>query len=261
MNLPRNRRFGPAPAFAALALACGLALLAGCRDAAPLSELEKLQASFRALPESEQEPALRTFAAEAPESAKYAWYELGNIYYDRAGEVLAEPGADPRQRFALLDSARVFFGRAAELDSSFVEALVNLGSVWEDIGSSPGSSLSQSRDKAREYYLRALDLRPEDEKARCNLGALYFSQRLIGKALAEFELAIEHNPGSALAHYNLAILFADAKIYREAIREWELAAENDGDGDIGRRSRENIEIIRQMMEAEIPAELMGDSAG
>ena len=33
---------------------------------------------------------------------------------------------------ALLDSAEVYFSRAVERDSTFIEALVNLGSVWDD---------------------------------------------------------------------------------------------------------------------------------
>ncbi|RKZ13284.1 hypothetical protein DRQ32_01870, partial [bacterium] len=60
------------------------------------------------------------------------------------------------------------------------------------------------------------------------------------------------DPTSQLAHYNMAIAFADAEIYREAIHEWEAAAALDPDSDVGRRSADNIEIIRQMMTAEMP---------
>ena len=60
-------------------------------------------------------------------------------------------------------------------------------------------------------------------------------------------------PKSALAHYNLAIMFAEAKIYREAIAEWELASKYDPDGDIGDRSRENIKIVKDLMNAPAPA--------
>ena len=63
---------------------------------------------------------------------------------------------------------------------------------------------------------------------------------------------LEHDPESALAHYNLAIMFAEQKIYREALREWELAAKYDPDGDIGERSRANIQIVKDLMNAPDP---------
>ena len=72
------------------------------------------------------------------------------------------------------------------------------------------------------------------------------------QALESFTRALEANPRSQLAHYNLAILFADSGIYREAIAEWQAAVEIDPDSDLGTRSRDNIEIIRQMQEAEMP---------
>ena len=68
----------------------------------------------------------------------------------------------------------------------------------------------------------------------------------------EFQKTLEYNPGSALAHYNMAIVFAESKIYREAIVEWEKAVDSDKDGDIGARSRENIKIVKELMNAPVP---------
>ena len=48
-------------------------------------------------------------------------------------------------------------------------------------------------------------------------------------------------------------MFAEAKIYREAINEWELAVKNDPDGDIGERSRDNIQIVKDLMNTEVPS--------
>ncbi len=245
---------------AAAILICATGLLAGCRADVPLTDLQRMQTSFRALPESEREPALRKFLEETDSQRHYALYELGNIYYERAGAVLSEPGSDPRERPALLDSALTFFSAAVRRDSTFVEAWVNQGSVWEDLAGTPGRSFKEVREKAGECYRRAIELRPEDEKARCNLGALFYSQRLYEEALAEFRAVLQYDPDSPLAHYNMAILFAETKLYAEAIREWEAAAKNDPEGDVGIRSRENIRIIKDMMEAEIPEQLR-DSQG
>ena len=81
-----------------------------------------------------------------------------------------------------------------------------------------------------------------------------------GEAVTYFQQALAVNPKSALAHYNLAIAFAEAKIYREAIREWEAAADADRDGDIGERSRANIEIVKDLLEQEVPAKVDGKKA-
>ena len=92
------------------------------------------------------------------------------------------------------------------------------------------------------------------EKAGINASAIHGnkSQGARTKALAEFKKTLEYNPESALAHYNIAIMFAEAKIYREAIREWELAEKYDAEGDIGGRSRDNIEIVQDLMNAPEP---------
>ena len=79
---------------------------------------------------------------------------------------------------------------------------------------------------------------PNDEKARCNLGALY-KRQTPEKAMEEFLAVLDHDPKSALAHYNLAILFATQKIYSEAMRELDLAVKYDPHGDIGQRSSAN----------------------
>ena len=108
-------------------------------------------------------------------------------------------------------------------------------------------------NKAKEFYNMALSLDPLDEKARCNLGALYLRQRQITDALAEFQTVLDNDPRSSLAHYNMAIMFAEQTIYREAIVEWELAAKYDPDGDIGDRSRENIKIVKELMNSPTPS--------
>ncbi len=93
---------------------------------------------------------------------------------------------------------------------------------------------------------------PADEKARCDLGGLYLRQRRTQDALDQFQTVLDADPKSSLAHYNLAIMFAEQKIYREALREWELAAKYDPDGDVGQRSRENVRIVKDLMNAPDP---------
>ncbi len=229
--------------------------LSGCKEGVEPTEIDRALASFRELPEAEREPALREAAAAIDPDAKYAWYELGNIYYQRAQQEQVAPGeGSPTAANALLDSALVFFTNATELDTTFVEALVNSGLIWDDVCDGRTPEARQAMMKAVKIYERAIALRPADEKARCNLGALFFRKRQPRPALEQFQAVLDVNPESALAHFNLAIMFADSKMYREAIVEWELAAKYD-DGEIRERANENIQVMKDLMETEIPETL------
>ena len=236
-------------------VATALVLLAGCRGNMEVSEADQILNRFRELPVAERESALREFVATAGDEARYAWYELGNVYYERASNEEIAPGENSLTGTnALLDSALVCFERAIACDSTYVEAIVNEGLIWDDLGEGRTPEARQAMKTAVELYERAIAIRPEDEKAHCNLGALHMRRHHYESALKEFQAVLEHDPESALAHFNMAIMFADSKMYREAITEWELASKYD-DGDIRERAEENIRVMKQLMEAEIPESL------
>ncbi|MFO7654741.1 MAG: tetratricopeptide repeat protein [Candidatus Krumholzibacteriia bacterium] len=229
--------------------------LGGCRDeAGPQTDLDRFVARYEALPPEVREDSLRARLADPGVAGTYARFQLGNLFYGAAVDSARERGWNDPATAATLDSAQVHLETAVARDSSFVEALVNLGSIWDDRANvvSPGQSRQEAMARSEQLYLTALRQSPTDVKARCNLGSLYLRQRRTMDAKREFLTALEHDPESALAHYNLAIMFAEAKIYREAIREWELAAKYDRDGDIGSRSRDNVEIVKQLRRQDAP---------
>jgi tetratricopeptide (TPR) repeat protein len=234
-----------------LAAAC---LLVGCKDNIPTSELDQFIAHAGQLEGQALMDTLHAVADSGTGQAVYANYVIGNKFYEAASDSASAKGWADGSVSALLDSAEIYFNRSVAQDSTFIEAMVNLGSVWDDRSEQLGSR--QERDEriatAKKFYEMALAVDPADEKARCNLGSLYLRQRRTKEALSEFQTALEYDPKSSLAHYNLAIMFAEAKIYREAIAEWELAAKNDPDGDIGYRSRENIKIVKDLLNAPAP---------
>ena len=248
----------PTATVRALVLAAALAaaaLLAGCREQAELNELERLVRDLQPYQGQALVDTLRALADREPPVATRAEFLLGNHFYDLATDTAAAAGWDAGPVGALLDSAEVHFGRAIAQDSTFVEALVNLGSVWDDRAEQRVARAERDRRlaQAENLYQLALRVDPTDEKARCNLGGLYLRQRRTQDAVDQFTAVLDHDPGSALAHYNLAIMFAEQKIYREAMREWELAAKHDPDGDIGERSRENVRIVKDLMSVPDPA--------
>ncbi len=240
-----------------------VAMLVGCQQEEPQSGLDRFIAQQRALPPAEYESSLRSLAqGDAPESV-WAHYELGNYFYTAAGESASAHGWKEGPAPVLLDSAMIHFEQAVMVDSTFVEAYVNLGSLWDDLADQTGMQSAERRLReerlanAEKMYKKALAIAPTDEKALCNLGSLYMKNRKVGEAVAQFSRALEENPHSALAHYNLAIAFAEEKIYREAILEWEAAVAADPDGDIGGRSRENIKIVQGLINASKPGEVGG----
>jgi len=229
-------------------------VLTGCKDDVPKSALDRFIDRTASLEGAALSDTLQALARGAAPDNAFANYLLGNRYYGAASDSARAVGWSEPAVTALLDSAEVYFNAAVVQDSTFLEPLVNLGSLWDDRAEQTGTR--QERDErlaqAKMYYEMALKIDPTDEKARCNLGSLYLRQRKVKDAIAEFQTVLEHNERSSLAHYNLAIMFAEQKIYREAITEWELASKYDPDGDIGDRSRDNIKIVEDLMNAPDP---------
>lgn len=244
--------------------ALGLLAVAGCKDGMPQSDLDKFITHMESLPQPERADSLAAIATGSGQRAAFANYMMGNKLYAAAADSAVAGGWAAPVVTALLDESEAYLSEAVARDSSFVEALVNLGSLWDDRSEVVGPRNERDRRvaEARKYYELALAADPLDEKARCNLGSLYLRQRKTMEAKEEFQKVLENNPRSSLAHYNLAIMFAEAKIYREAIREWELAVKYDPDGDIGQRSRDNIEIVKELMNTPVPkADPKGKQSG
>ena len=238
--------------WALLALAVGLA---GCKESVPETALDQFIARTEMLEGQALTDTLQTLAAGPAPYNAFANYLLGNQVYEAATDSALAVGWGDAGVNSLLDQAAVHFEAAIAQDSTFIEPMVNLGSLWDDRSEQMGSRVERDERlaNAKKFYQLALSVDPTDEKARCNLGSLYLRQRRVADALNEFNKVLEQNERSSLAHYNLAIMFAEQKIYREAIAEWELASKYDPEGDIGDRSRENIKVVKDLMNAPDPA--------
>ncbi len=228
--------------------------VAGCKDDAADTELDKFIKKIEKYDGAAYNDTLAALASGAPPEAVYANYLIGNAHYIAASDSAAISGWNTKSIKADLEKAEESFSRAVAMDSTFIEALVNLGSLWDDRSGMMGNRAERDYrySQAEKFYRLALDVDPSDEKARCNLGAMYLAQRKQTAAVEEFKIVLENQPRSALAHYHMAIMFAEAKIYKEAIVEWELAAKYDSSGDIGQRARDNIKIIEELLNTEVP---------
>lgn len=231
---------------------CLVSATVGCNKDGARTDLEDFAQRIKKLPAAAATDTLYGLVdAPAPQGA-FARFHLGNLFYAQATERAKSHGWNDEQTAAWLDSAQTWLSAAIAADSTMVEAYINLGSLWDD----RAEMMAERQERlvrignARSLFLQALALDPQNEMARVNLGTLHRRQGNLEAAMSEYLAVLEQNPRSALARYNLALLFATQQVYKEALREFELAAKHDPHGDIGQRSRDNIQIIKNLMAAD-----------
>jgi len=236
-----------------LIAAAGLVLISACSRDEPLDDVDAFGLAYEAMPRAEARDALLPLVDDPPPTGAYARYHLGNLYYADATDSAYTAGWNDPFVKARLDSAQRWLEAAVAADSTMVKAFVNLGVLWDDRAEMMTSRAERDEriGRARAMFEAALALDPLDEKARCGLGNLWKRQNKLEQAMQEYLTVLDQNPRSALARYNLGILFATQRIYGEAEREFALAAKYDPDGDIGERSRDNIQIIHDLRTAEL----------
>ena len=81
--------------------------------------------------------------------------------------------------------AEKIFTEAIQLDSTDVQALVNLGSLFFN---------DDNVKEAKRYYLKALLIEPGNSRAHYNLGLLYADQQDLENAKKEYSKALEFDP-------------------------------------------------------------------
>ncbi len=122
------------------------------------------------------------------------------------------------QRSGDFDGARAAYDRALEIDPGFVQANVNLVTIFGQLG---------DHESARLHYERAVSLDPGIAEAHYNYGvSLHFSGDFRGAADA-FRKALELNGQNADAHGNLATSLEQLGHGAEAEKHYGLALRHD----------------------------------
>ncbi|HEX2055640.1 MAG TPA: tetratricopeptide repeat protein [Nitrospiraceae bacterium] len=142
------------------------------------------------------------------------------------------PRARPRPNESGQDTAEAWFARAFELQAdsreeaeraylqairlrpSFVEAHINLGLLYHEMG---------DLTRAEQCYRRALHYRPELALAHFNLGVILEDQHDEAGAIAAYEQAVAQDPRFKQAHCHLAELYEKAGKQRDALRHYAAA--------------------------------------
>ena len=102
--------------------------------------------------------------------------------------------ADMRKDAALLPDAKRLMLRALEKDPKDYELLIGLANVSFDLGQK--NQDNKSLEEAREFYRRALELKPKEADVQTDLGSTYFLENppQYEKALAEYRKALKLDP-------------------------------------------------------------------
>jgi len=94
---------------------------------------------------------------------------------------------------------------------------------WFNKGYNAG--LLKEYDKAKSFYLRAIELNPDYSDAYSNLGNVYYDQENYAGAIKYYNKAIEINPDFSKAYYNLGIVYRNQGNYSDAIKCYKKAIE------------------------------------
>ena len=114
-------------------------------------------------------------------------------------------------------------------------AFINLGIAYLSKGEYP---------KALVTLKSAVSSYPRNPIARVYLGKVYFVLDKVDEAIGEYRKAVELNSEYANAHYQLALAFLKVKDNRAALTSFKEVLRIAPDSDIGRLSREYLELLR-----------------
>lgn len=156
---------------------------------------------------------VRAAVAKADSSPK-------DVYQQRyLGQMLYLYAAQTDDTETLKDAARLL-ERAHKLDPSNYETLVLLGNAYFDLGGKSASEIdiNQNYTTARDYYLKALQIKADDPNVRTDLGLTYFFAKPSdpNRALTEYRKSLILNPRHEATLQNMTTAFIAVKDLEQA---------------------------------------------
>jgi Tfp pilus assembly protein PilF len=115
------------------------------------------------------------------------------------------------------------------------DANINLALAW--LGKGDGQ-------KALQIMRAAVVAYPQSPRVRLTLGRVYFHLDRNELAIEEYLKAVELSKGYANAHYNLGLAYLKSRNVDEARKAFREVVRTAPDSDIGRQSREHLELLK-----------------
>jgi len=114
-----------------------------------------------------------------------------------------------------LENGMNAFEMALAIDSEYVDALFNLGTIYLTLSmKNNDKSIIQ---KSMTYLRKVIELDPNNWKAPNSLGTVYLQSGEIKKALDSWEKTIELNPKSERTHYYLGLVYFSEGNLKESL--------------------------------------------
>lgn len=114
----------------------------------------------------------------------------------------------------------------------------NEGTLWTDVlKNNPNSwvghnnlgvynmTVAKHFEEAKSHYLKAIEIKPDCDRAYVNLGILLRNKGLTNEAITQFQKALNINPRFAEAHLNLGICYEQTGRMDEALVQFQKAVE------------------------------------
>ncbi len=133
------------------------------------------------------------------------------------------------------------YGQAIAACPQLVEAYVNQGNVWFNLG---------ALAEAERSYRRAIGIHPHYAPAYFNLGNLLEDEGRYDEALEAYTRAIEMDPNFADAHFNLAGVLETLNAQNEAQKEWRAYLALDPESPWAEVARQRLRVALKSVEPE-----------
>ncbi len=124
-----------------------------------------------------------------------------------------------------IDTAKLWWKKAIENDSGFINPYMNLAHCYEEEGSMP---------EAEYYFIQAGKVAPDDFRICFNLARLYSKQEQWDKAIQQYEAQLLYEPDNAWVYSNLANCYLQQGSISDAKQYLEKTLELDPNGEAGR---------------------------
>jgi tetratricopeptide (TPR) repeat protein/O-antigen ligase len=141
----------------------------------------------------------------------------------------AQMTADPAQRDALFNQARLMAERAQALNPRQVDHTFNLGHlhlIWGQMTEDPGRRQA-ILDRALFYYQQVAAMLPRNTDVRNEMGLAYQLKGDLNRAMEQFRRALELDPGLPRTYLLIGRLYEQTGRPDQAIAMYEQAAELD----------------------------------
>jgi cytochrome c-type biogenesis protein CcmH/NrfG len=166
----------------------------------------------------------------APEVVRAMPLPVGTVPTAPAGEAPPPP----------IDMARVRLleGEIKANPKNF-EALTELGNIYFD---------QKNFRAASDWYLQALDVRPDDNDLRTDLGTALFYDNRFDDAIAEFKNALARNPTHPQALFNIGVALVHGKNdLQGALQYWEKLVETNPNYSEINLVKEQIRVVKEQL--------------